>query len=541
MSPAAARTALTRGSARLTPPAWVLGLLPAGFLALFFAYPVVRLLRRSFTADGFDVLTEPVTRQVVWFTVWQAVVSTGLTVVLGLPLAYVLHRVAVPGRRLLLAVATVPFVLPTVVVGAAFRVLLPASWIGDARAVILAHVFFNVAVVVRVVGGLWAHVDPRYEQAARTLGAGPWRVFRTVTWPLIRGSVAAASVLVFLFTFTSYGAVVVLGGPSSTTLEVEIYRRTAQLLDLPGAAALAVVQLVVLVAVLAVSARLQARLAVAQQVRASSAVPEPVRGWGVRLLVGVAGVECLVLAAPPVALVVRSLRVGDGWGLTWWRGLGEGGSGTTRDVPLWPALRTSLEYAAATTVVAVVVGGLAACAVAYARRGGGLLDLGLMLPLGTSAVTVGFGFLVAFGSAPLDLRSSWVIVPLAHALVAVPLVVRTVLPVLRSLDPRLRAAAATLGASPWRAWLTVDARVLSRALALGAGFAAAVSLGEFGATSFLARAGTPTLPVEIARLLTLPGDANAGGAAAAATLLMLLTGLVVLAADSGRTRAVGSW
>ena len=454
------------------------------------------------------MLTKPSTRHILWFTTWQAVVSTALTLLVGMPLAYVLHRYALPGRRACLALVTVPFVLPTVVVGAAFRAILPASWVGGVRAILLAHVFFNLAVVVRVVGGLWAHLDPRYEAAARTLGASPWRAFRTVTWPLLRPAVAAASILVFLFTFTSFGVVLVLGGPSTVTLEVEVYRRTAELLDLPGAAALAIVQLVLLGAVLLVSGRLQARLAVRQRTRADHEVLAPVRGrrWW---LAGLALVEVVLVALPLLALAVQSLRVGGHWGLDWWRSLFRAPV-TTRDVDVNAALRVSVGFAVATVVIAVTVGGLAACAIAYARRHGAWLDAGLMLPLSTSAVTVGFGFLLAFSHPPLNLRNSILLIPLAHTLVAIPLVVRTVLPVLRSVDSRLRDVAATLGASPWRAWWTIDVRVLARSLAVGAGFAAAVSLGEFGATAFLYRASSPTLPVAIVRLLSRPGEANAG-------------------------------
>ena len=136
-----------------------------------------------------------------------------------------------------------------------------------------------------------------------------------------------------------------------------------------------------------------------------------------------------------------------------------------------------------------------------------------------------------------DLRGSWIIVPIAHSIVASPLVLRLALPVLRSIDPRLRQVAATLGASPTRAWRSVDLPHLSRALGVGAGFAAAVSLGEFGATAFLARSDTPTLPVQIVRLLTRPGETSYGAAMALATLLMALTAAVVLLAsrfDRGR-------
>ena len=131
-----------------------------------------------------------------------------------------------------------------------------------------------------------------------------------------------------------------------------------------------------------------------------------------------------------------------------------------------------------------------------------------MLPLGTSAVTIGFGFLITFDEAPLDLRGSWMLIPLAHALVATPFVVRAVLPVLRAIDPRLREAASTLGAAPGRVWWEVDRPLLARAALVGAAFAFAVSVGEFGATAFLARTGDPTLPIAIVRLLGRPGAAE---------------------------------
>ncbi len=522
-----------------TPPAWVLGLVPVAFLVVFLAWPFGSVLARGWDPAGLAVLGRPSTHAIAWFTLWQAVVSTGLTLVAGLPIAYVLHRYRLPGRRLMLALVTVPFVLPTVVVGTAFRTLLPTAWNGTVAAILLAHVFFNVAVVVRVVGGLLGTLDPRYDQAARTLGATPWHAFRTVTWPLVRPAVLAAAALIFCFTFTSFGVVLVLGGPTHPTLEVEIYRRTAQLLDLSGAAALAIVQLLAVVLVLVVAARLQARLAVSQRLRPGAEVLGRVRGLGPRLLVGVAVVEVVAITLPMLALLLSSLRVRDHWGLAWWRGL-FAAPVTTRDVDIGASLRTSLGYAAATVVVAVVIGGLASCAVAYSRRGGRTLETWLMLPLGASAVTVGFGLLVAFSRAPLDLRGSWFLVPLGHALVAVPLVIAVTLPVLRSIDPRLRQVAATLGASPWRTWRTVDGRALARALAVGAGLAAAVSLGEFGATAFLARTSEPTLPVVVVRLLGRPGEANVGEAAAASTLLMLVTAAVVLLADRWRSDRAGS-
>ena len=160
-----------------------------------------------------------------------------------------------------------------------------------------------------------------------------------------------------------------------------------------------------------------------------------------------------------------------------------------------------------------------------------------MLPLGTSAVTLGFGFLVA---NPLGLRARWWGIPVVHALIGMPFVLRAILPTLRSIDPHVRAAAATLGASPWRSLWSVDLAMVRRGLAVGAGMAFAVSLGEFGAATFLVRPSTATLPVAIGQLLSRPGSANAGQAYALAVLLAAVTGATMLALERWRPEATGS-
>lgn len=206
------------------------------------------------------------------------------------------------------------------------------------------------------------------------------------------------------------------------------------------------------------------------------------------------------------------------------------------------AIGNSLLYALAATAIALVVGGLAAAALT--RRAGRLVrgfDALLMLPLGVSAVTVGFGFLITLDEPPLDLRASWWLVPLAQALVGVPFVVRTMLPVLRSVDERLREAAAVLGASPWRAWREVDLPLVRRALLIAAGFAFAVSLGEFGATVFIARPDEPTLPVAVARLLGRAGELNYGQAMALSTLLMVVCAVSLLVLERLRTDQAGEF
>lgn len=521
---------------------------PLAFVCVFFVYPVATIVATGLRPHGSfdltplaDVVGDGHLRSVAWFTLWQAVVSTALTVIVAMPGAYVLARYDFPGRRVVLAAVTVPFVLPTLVAGTAF---LAVGFDRGVIAILAAHVFFNYAVVVRTVGGLWAHLDPRLEEAARTLGASRWRAFREVTLPLLRPAIAAASSIVFLFTFTSFGVVLLLGGPAHATVEVEIYRQTRQLLDLPVASALALVQLVGVSAVLVVYSRYQQRRAVQQRLLPAREGGRRATTARERLLVaGNLLVMVVLLGVPVCVLALRSVRPNGRFGLGFYRDLASLGRRSVLFVPPVDAIANSLAYAAVATVIALVVGGLGSVAIARWRAGvaGRSFDALLMLPLGTSAVTVGFGFLVALDERPLDLRRSWWIVPIAHALVATPFVVRTVLPVLRSIDQRLRDAAAVLGASPRQVWREIDLPMMSRALLVAAGFGFAVSLGEFGATAFVARADRPTVPTTIARLLGQPGSANFGQALALSTILMVVTAVSLGAIERFRAGPVGEF
>src|SRR5215207_9825429 len=461
---------------------------PLAFLAVFFAYPVIAIVGRglaphwSVDLDPLgEVVTDAALRHIAWFTVWQATLSTVLTLAVGLPGAYVLARCEFPGRTVVRALVTVPFVLPTVVVGSAFVALLgdggPLAGLGIDQtlgAILVAHVFFNYAVVVRTVGSLWSHLDPRQEEAARMLGASRLRTFGEVTLPALRPAIAAASAVVFLFTFTSFGVILILGGPGYSTLETEIYRQTVQFLDLPQAAALSIVQLAAVVAVLLVAGRAQGRRAEALRLRARAETSRPPRRAGERAVVSFnLVVMALLLGGPIFVLVERSFDTAGGYSLGFYRALSELRRTSTVFVPPIEAVRNSVAFASIATVIALVIGGLAAFAVAGPRRGAQPargLDTLLLLPLGVSAVTIGFGFLIALDRPPFDLRASPALIPIAHALVAAPFVARVMIPVLRSIDQRLRETAAVLGASPGRVWREIDLPIVTRAVLVAAGF-----------------------------------------------------------------------
>jgi thiamine transport system permease protein len=536
---------------------------PAVFLAVFFAVPAGTIIDLGLRGPGGwdlavvgEVLAAPVTRRVAWFTLWQAALSTVLTVLAALPAAWVLGRLRIRGRAVFGALLIVPFVLPTVVVGTAFLALLgpdgPVAAIGrsvgtdldlrhTAGAVVLAHVFFNYAVVARTVGAAWTAVDRSAEEAARTLGASRWIAFRTVVLPQLRPSLSGAAAIVFLFSFTSFGVVKILGGPRLATIEVEIHRRTTELLDLRTAAVLSLLQLVAVVLALGLYRRAGDRRG-SSRLGAGTANLRPPVGRE-RLAAGAVLVSVAVLLGSPVAtLVWRSVDTADGPGFAFYRSLSSTGRGSFAFVPPMEAVRNSLVFGAAAALTALVVGTAAAVGVhRLGRRSRAAVDSSVMLPLGVSAVTVGFGFLVALDSPPLDLRTSPVLIPAAQAVIAVPFVFRSVLPALDAIPSRLREAAASLGARPWRVWWEVDARILRRPALVAFGFAYAISLGEFGATVFIARADAPTVPVAIFRALSRPGALSVGQAMAMSTVLLVLTAAVMLVVDRIGDARVGGF
>lgn len=535
---------------------WVLlAGVPLAFLLVFFVVPVTGMIGRGLRPDGawdlpgaLEVLARPRTLKVVGFTLFTAGCGTAITLALGIPSAYCLYRLRLPGRSVLRALLIMPFVLPTVVVGVAFRTLLaeggPLGWLGldgTPAAIVAALVFFNLSVVVRVVGTAWAGLDPRPGQAAASLGAPPATVFRTVTLPALRPAILSATAVVFLFCATAFGVVLTLGGVRYSTIETEIYLLTTNFLDLQAAAVLSVLQFVVVLLLLGVVGRVRrggTAGAVVTQTR-------PRRADGGLLVV--LAVAVLLVVTPLAALITRSFQRAGRWSLDNYRDLGTVDASSALPVTIWQALVTSWRIAVDATMLAVVLGVAVAVLVsrrprsAVAGRAVGILDGVFMLPLGISAVTVGFGFLITLDRPPLDFRDSVWLIPVAQAMVALPLVVRTLAPALRAVDQRQREAAAALGAGPWRVAVTVDLPAVRRPFLAAVGFALAVSLGEFGATSFLARPDDPTLPVAIFQLIGHPGAANFGMALAASVVLAAVTGLIMAAVDGLGGRGAGAW
>jgi thiamine transport system permease protein len=542
--------------------------IPALLLLLpFLAWPLGAIVARGVAPGGVPsleaasrVLSDGFYWERLAFTTAQALASTALAVLAGLPAAYVFALIRFPGRRLARALITVPFVLPTIVVALAFQQLLgPSGWVNEALgwigagpvrpvgtiwAILAAHVFYNVSVVVRLVSGVWANLDRQQDEAARILGAGRLRAFTQVTLPALLPAIASAAALVFTFTFTSFGVVLILGGPGLDTLEVTIYRLATRLVQLPEASILALVQLAATLTALVLYSSLQRRAALAVRLRGDQSRPLRATSWGERgLLLYVAAVLGLLILAPMAALVHGAFTRAGGGAFTTasFTSLFEDTGRVSYIAPL-DAIRWSLTFAAGATLAALLVGTAAGMAVSRGRGWlSSMADGLLMLPLAVPAIVLGFGFLITFNAGWYDLRGSPWLVLVAHSLIAYPFVVRAVLAVTRSVSPHLPEAASVLGASGPRLWRYITLPIASRAMLVGAVFAFAISLGEFGATLLLRRRDFATLPIAIFESLARPGVENLGRALALATILMAVTVVAFMLIERFRYREVGEF
>lgn len=540
-------------------PVWrttLIWVVPIVFLVYFFYQPLVAIFRLVFSpafGAGWQTFDPKQISQPFFFTLYQAALSTLLTLVVGLPAAYVFARFDFWGRKSLRMLSLIPFILPTVVVASAFNTLIgPSGWLNlglmalfnlnnpplnllnSLPAILLAHVFYNSSIIIRMVGSTLSRLNPRLTDAARVLSASPWRAAREVTLPLLMPTLVGATLMVFLFNFTSFGVIMMLGGPRFATLEVEIYTQAMQRLNLPVAGLLTIIQLVFTLAIAWLYNRVkQPKFGKAATSGEAQNLTKPRSRKEKTLVIIVAVLVVCLMALPLLSLVSRSVFTLDaargerglvrtGFTLRYYQELFVNRTGSLFYVLPFLAIRNSLTYSGIAMLISTVIGLLSAYALVRTSRFNNLVEPFIMLPLGASSVTLGLGFLVVFNRPPWNSPSLPLLIPIAHALIALPLVLRTLLPALRAIPQSLRDAASMLGANRRRVFIEVDLPLLLRALLVSMVFAFTISLGEFGAATFLASPQQPTIPVAIFRFISQPGAINYGQALAMSTILMAI-------------------
>lgn len=559
----------------------LLWLLPLVFLGIFYFFPMWKIVSISFdrAETGFlapliETISSPSIQKVLGFTLWQALLSTIITLLVGLPIAFLFARYNFKGKSLLRTLSGVSFMLPTLVVAVAFNSLLgPSGWINlglmsvfdlsappihlenSFTAIIIAHVFYNTTIVIRMVGDFWTRINPDIENAARVLGAKKWQTLQKITLPLLSPALLASALLIFIFNFTSFGVILILGGPAFATLEVEIFYQTISLFNLPVAATLSLIQLLITLALSIIYTRLSSKISQPLNQKSSKTSLINISSKKQKLFTGVIILFMMVFfISPLVSLATRSFtrleperrqreEVEKGLTLDFYKELSNNENNSLFYSPPVETILNSLKNAGAAVLLSLLVGLPASWALArYSNSfSSKLLDPILMLPLGTSAVTLGLGFIVSLNKAPLDLRTSPLLIPFAHALVAFPFVVRSLTPALRSIKPNLRRAASVLGASPMKVLRFIDLPLVGRAVLVSAIFSFTISMGEFGATALVSRPENPTITMAIYKFLSQPGATNYGQALALCTILMAVTTACLLIIERFRIAEVNEF
>lgn len=513
---------------------------PLALLAVAAIAPAITIMARALAPGGavdasgvVEIVTRASTLRALATTLGLAVGGVVLSAALGIPAAWALHVARWRGAGWVRAWLSTAFVLPTLVVGLAFHALADMFGVQPPAIVLIvaAFAFYNVAVVERVVGATWGDLDPRERIAAQALGAAPWRAFVHVTLPRLRGPIAQAAALTFMFCVTSFGTVLVLGGTRVRTLETEVWVRITAYLDVRSAAVLSLMQLAITMVALGLAARATRRVA-----RRTTTHRHLNRNSRWAFLA--AAPAAILVSAPLIALVRRSLIERNHFTWDHYIRLASQPPLAVLPEPVWKAALTSLQYTAAATAIAVLASASVAVLARLSPRFGQWVQGAAAVPLGLSTVFLGFGLLILYSPewGGFSLARSGFLVPLAQAVVATPLLTRTVIDAVMTVDPRQRAAAATLGASPLQVVRQIDWPSTRRAWAVGIGLAAAVSLGEFGATSFVARPDAPTLTTAIYRLFSLPGADSVGMGFAAAVVLAVITAAVMASAEAVASR-----
>ena len=535
---------------------WLFALPPILAVGFCFILPYGASFFNAFTGgERITVWHNSIIFNITFFTLSQAFYSVLLSLAIGLPGAWFIGGSRSRFAPVLRSLTGVPFAMPSILVVLGFVLFFGNSgWLnriivsiagGDEwgngplrilyrpQAIVLAHGFFNFPLVVRLAGDGLSRARRAYAPAAAALGASPAVTALTVILPLALPGILSAALLVFLYSFTSFAVVLVLGGgPAATTLAVEIYRHARVFLNYHNAGALALAETLIAVTVFMAYAYFgkksrEIKTELSERYMDSHKHPLP----AMVILIVYTVLAALFILGPIVSIVLESFlyqpsrAAAQELTIRWWTSLGD---------TYLPALLRSLFLAFSAATLASLLAILSAGFVKLldnAGRGNSppvfLIKFISAAPVISSGIVLGLGWLIIYGRA--FSRSPWALI-LLHAVVALPFAFNSISEGFRSLPANTLNAAMVFGAKPLGALITTAIPLSLRRIRSAWGFAAALSLGELNAVMMLGMEGWETLPLFIYRAA---GAYRYGIACAAGTLLILCCAGGFLLSDWG--------
>lgn len=520
-----------------------LGAIPLAFFAVFFYWPLAHVVSLGLHGKWLESLTNRRTLALVWFTTWQALLSTAIAIVISFPTAYLFYQRRFFGQRTLRTFVAVPFVLPTIVVAIGFFSLRKNVYLdgllghSPTAFILAANVFMNFGIAVRIIGSNWANVDSSLVDAAALDGAGGIRTFWAISLPQLGPAIAAAASLIFLYCATNFGIVLVLGGGQIKTIETEIYFSATQALDLQRASGLVLIQSLLTIIALALTYRWSGRnLHLFAHGFGSRIKPLSRKDFPLQLfsfpIIG------LLILAPQLEILRRAFQSDRGWTILNFQNLASFGARNVLSISVLNATLNTARNALIVLMISLIIGLLISnIAIKISpnsifRRA---FEALFQLPVGISTVALGLGYLTTFGGGLFPLRSSWLVTPIAQSIIATPLVIRILLPALSAIGSDLIESARTDRATPGDIWWLIQIPMVKSAISMAAGYAVIISIGDFAAANFLSYGNQATLPTVLFQLISRPGTQNYGMAMAASAIFVVLVAAVVFLTERSFT------
>lgn len=525
------------------------------FLFITFYLPVAVLLLKGLQSESGwtsqwlkEVFFSPYYRRIFLFTFGQALLSTLLSLILGLPGGWILSHLDFPGKKFLKALTTIPFILPSILVVLGFILFWGRQGVVNSvlmrltgeekplldilysfKAILLAHVFYNFPIALRLIAAWWEGLGENQHQAARTLGASERRIFSTITLPQLLPGMISAGSLIFLYCFMSFAVVLVLGGgPRYSTLEVEVYRLIKYSLDFGRGGALALAETAATLFLTWFYIRRESRNIHRESLRQGKMHWKDLQAGTKLMTAGYFILILFIIFGPILTVMVQSFLVQTTRSgppevsLRWYREMvaAPGSLRGNNAQLLAQSMRNSLFLGFSTLLLTLMIGSYTSWVLArFNFRFSGMTETLIMMPMGVSSVVLGMGYLWLMRGGRLGFIPPVLSIILAHTVIALPFVLRALTPAMKRIRQNLLDASRLMGAGGIKQFLSIELPLVKPGLITGGAFALAISLGEINATLILSDAGIPTIPIAILRLI---GTYKFYSACALGTILILI-------------------
>jgi len=531
----------------------VIFLIILSYILFFFYYPLIMISKDAVYNDyGFtleyisSIFYDASIVSSIVFSFWEALISVFLSLLIGIPVAYIITKYDFKGKNALVSIMMVPFILPGVVVAYAILTLygvngyftqLMRNFFGfeiilgqGLPGIFIAHVFYNAPLAALIISSLWKRIDPELEYAADVLGSGGIDKFFRLTLPLISPGILSASLIIFIFCFTSFEIILILGGAIYRTMEVEIYTLYLAFFDFHRAAALSLLQLFIISLVTFMYLRVLERVTEVRKIGRSeimevknfiSSYKDLLNPKKILILLYLVFFS-LFMILPIVIIFISSIidpitkRISPmGWiTLFSWT------YNTFLGAPPIIAPINTLMYSIIASALVFIISMISARFLYDKKHISIIYGVLIFIPVATSRITLGLGMISTFGLSGILFIDPRPLIIIAHTIIAYPFATRTVLNGYSKIDPDLIDISDILGASKLIRFIKVELPLLKPSLATSLVLAFAISAGEFAATNLLYRSSYATLTVFLYLMI---GARKFLAAGAAAALLSLIT------------------